>query len=228
MCPCKNGRIGAFVTCLCICLALELGGLPSMLAQVKAGVPFAIGWAIFAGLGVLALAHGIFEALSHEDNFEAGSFLWSVCAIGLCGYGLTHHWYLTDGSSAQFSRALWFSWGASNLFGVWLNCRGQLRGRLRLPRLPVPEFQPQRSPRLALRRRRRIEVIEDIEGRGIDADDLARLVARHLGANTLAPPHASPVIEHDGGALPEIVYVPDRRGQLVPVRLPAVNDRVPR
>jgi len=137
MCPCKEGRIGAFVTVLFLCLALEWwGDLPSMLAQLKAGVPLAIGWAIFAGCGVVLLLDGIRQALSHDDGFDGGSFIWSVGVIGLAFYGLSHHWYLTDGSSVQTSRALWFSWMASNAFNIWLQLRGQLRG-LRLPRFPL-------------------------------------------------------------------------------------------
>src|SRR6516162_5666504 len=104
MCPCKEGRIGAFVTVLFLCLALEWwGDLPSMLAQLKAGVPLAIGWAIFAGCGVVLLLDGIRQALSHDDGFDGGSFIWSVGVIGLAFYGLSHHWYLTDGSSVQTS-----------------------------------------------------------------------------------------------------------------------------
>jgi hypothetical protein len=217
-CPCKEGRVGAFVTVLCICFALELGGLPLMLAQVKAGVPFAIGWAIFAGCGVLLLIEGVRQALTHNDSFEGGSFLYSVGVIGLSVYGLTHHWYLTDGSTAAFSRALWLSWGASNLFNVWLQLRGQLRGRR--PAAPVREIlqEPRRSPRFWLRRSRTIKVIEDLEGRGIDGDDLARLLAHHLGKNT--PADSFPAVGSDG-ARPQIVYVPDANGQLIPVALPS-------
>jgi hypothetical protein len=217
-CPCKEGRVGAFVTVLCLCFALELGGLPSMLAQVKAGVPFAIGWAILAGCGVLLLIEGVRQALTHDDSFEGGSFLYSVCVIGLSVYGLTHHWYLTDGSTAAFSRALWLSWGASNLFNVWLQLRGQLRGRR--PAAPAPEIQqPRRAGRrgFSLRRRRRIEVIEDIEGLGIDADALRALI-HHLGKNT--PADSFPAVGSDG-ARPQIVYVPDANGQLIPVALPS-------
>jgi hypothetical protein len=200
--------MGAFVTVFCLAWALQFGGLASMLAQVSAGVPFAVGWLIVGGCGGVLLVHGIFEALAHDDDFEAGSFLYSVGVIGLAVYGLTHQWYLSDGSAVQFSRALWFSWIASNAFNIWLQFRGR---RHTAP----PVVQEQRAPagylwrRLRTRQTRdwREEIYEDVQP---------------LPDYQIAAPHIAPVLEHDGAA-PQLGYV-DRHGNFIPVQMP---DAVP-
>src|SRR6202035_4540384 len=146
---------------------------------------------------------------------DGRSVLVSVVLLALALYALANHWFwVGDVWTTHISRGFWPGLIASEIFNLWLNFRGRRHAA------PVPEFQPQRSPRLSLRRSRTIKVIEDIEGRGLDADDLAGLLARHLGGNTYTSPHASPVLEHNGAA-PQIVYVRDENGRLVEIELPS-------
>lgn len=225
-CPCKEGRYGAFALVVSIYWAMQCGGIGATLNLVTAGTALGVWWAIWTGIGVGSLAEGIRQARSHDDNFDGRSVLVSVGLIGLALWAFAHHWFfLTDDWVGHASRVFWFGLLGSEAFNLWLNFRGRRHAVAPMPE-PVEVEQPRRSPRFGLRRSRTIKVVENIEGRGIDADDLARLLAHHLGANTLAPPHAPPVLEHNGAA-PQIVYVPGANGQLIPVALPS-PERLPR
>jgi hypothetical protein len=227
MCPCNEGRIGAFIVVFCLAFASMCinGGLPAMLALVAAGNALAIGWAIFGGCGVVLLVHGIFEALSHDDDFEAGSFLYSVSVIGLSVWGLLHHWYL-DAASAGFSRALWLGWIASNAFNIFL----QLRGRRHAAAPPAVRQRPASLP-LAQRTLRRFR-LSRASGNAEWTEATEWYGNDHQSSPPPqffpAPPHIASVTGPDGEA-PQIVYVQDRNGDFIPVQLPAavpVNRRL--
>ena len=207
--------MGAFVTVFCIYWAwATVGGVPAMLALVRAGDALAIGWAVFAGLGVVVLLHGISEALSHDDSFEGGSFLWSVCVIALAVYGLSHHWYL-DAASGVLSRALWFGWIASNAFNIWLNLRGVGR------RSAAPVVRERQAP-LTHRVRRRLRLSRSGQmAEWSEAAEWYGHAERDVSPSDFVPPprHISSLIGRNGTA-PQIVYVPDEQGQLIPVQLP--------
>ena len=163
--------------------------------------------------GVIAVG----EALSHADPFVPQSVLWSLGVIALAGYALGHGWYFSgDALLFHLSRAAWFGWIASEVFNVWLNLRGIGRrryARRREDAAPMPE------PRF--RRRRRLEWVEEVEGRGVAADEFAR----HLGPNLRAdlPPAVGQPVPVP---VPQVVYLKDENGNFVPVPLPR-DDAVP-
>jgi hypothetical protein len=220
MCPCQFGRSGAFTLTACIYGACALGGLPAMLAALHAGNIIAIGWAVavFFGAGWLMIAVG--EALSHSDPFVPQSVLWSVGVIGLAGYALRHGWYFS-GNALLFhlSRAAWHGWIASEVFNIWLNLRGIGRHRRVTP---VSDPMPETTTRL--RRRRSIELVEEIEGRGVEAGDFVR----HLGVDS----HAGtfPAAAGQDQPAPQVVHVKDETGNFVPLQLPkaTLNRRLSR
>jgi hypothetical protein len=223
-CPCKEGRYGAFGLVVSLYWAMQCGGFAAMFNLVTAETALGVWWAIWTGLSVLALIEGIRQARSHDDNFDGQSVLVSVGLIGLAMCAFANHWfYLTNDWVGHASRVFWFGLIGSEVFNLWLNFRGRRHA------VPVPVEPPRRSPRFRLRRSRTIKVIEELEGRGIDADDLARLLANHLGQNTrLAPPHIAPSVGHDGQPV-QLVYVRDERtGEFIPVRLPVPVGRLPR
>jgi hypothetical protein len=217
MCPCKDGRIGAFVTVFWLYWVYQLGGVASVLALLRAGDSLAIGGAVVAVGGVLLLLNGISEALSHDDNFEGASFLWSVSVIGLSIYALLHHWYI-DAASVHVSRALWFSWMASNAFNVWLQLRGVV-GR----RVPVePDIQERQAP-LPLRQRTLRRFRLSSRSGNAEWDEATEWYGNDHQSSPPpqffpAPAHIAPVIEHDGAA-PQIGYL-DGNGNFIPVQLP--------
>jgi hypothetical protein len=229
MCPCNLGRLGAATVTACMYCAWVMGGLSVMLAGLHDANIIAIGWAAATVFGVGWLLIGIFEALGHEDAFVLPSFLWSVAAIGLAGYAIEHGWYLTKpildwgcahcGVDAVFfhmSRAFWMSLIASEAFNIWLNLRGIGRRRYVPPMPAMPERTPEPKT-TRLRRRRRIEWVEDIEGRGIGAEELAQHLGSMVGstarANVLPAVGQSP-------AVPQVLYAKDENGNFIPVQLP--------
>ena len=171
---------------------------------VCAGTAMGIWWAVWTGLAAVLLIEGVRQARSHDDSFDGQSVLVSVGLIGLALCAFANRWYyLTDDCVGHASRVFWLGLLGSEAFNLWLNFRGR---RHTVP-LPAPVEQPRR-----LRRRRRIEWTEEIEGHG--ADDLAR----HLGANTHAD--VFPAVGHDGQPV-QLVYVRDERtGEFIPVQLP--------
>jgi len=224
MCPCQYGRIGAFLLTGCIYWAwVSWGGLPAMFAGLQAGNIDAIAWAACALLGVGNLWIGIREALSHNDVFYLPSVLWSLGVIALSGWALEHGWVLTGNAWLfHLSRAGWFGWIASEVFNIWLNLRGSIARRRDLAPIVAPIANPRLHREVPQQqagwlRRRRILLIEDSEGEGIEAQEFLRGLGanHHLGSNTPAPPG---FIGHESA--PRIVHVPDRNGNLIPVRLP--------
>ena len=211
--PCEAARIGAFVVTYAIYVAW-LYGLGPMLALVMQGNGLGILWAGVGGLGLGSLIGGIGSALTHEDPFRAGSFVWSVGVIGLGLYALQHHWVLTDSAfNYHASVAFWLGWMASNAVNLWL----QLRGRFRLSRRPVRGPTSIREPR-APRPSRYVRITETLdefeEGHGIEALPLTR-----RGAMRMPPRGAPDVVEHDGAAA-QITYVRQPDGSFVEVLLP--------
>jgi hypothetical protein len=203
-CPCKEGRYGAFGLVVSVYWAMQCGGVAAMLNLVSAGAGMGIWWAIWTGCAVLLLIEGIRQALSHDDNFDGQSVAVSVGLIGLALWALAHHWFWIGPEwTTHISRVVWPGLIASEVFNLWLNFRGR---RHAAPVAPVVRDEPRR-----LRRRRSIEWVEEIEGHGVGADDLAR---HHLGSNTHFPE-----IDHHGEA-PQIVYVKDREGNFIPVQAP--------
>jgi hypothetical protein len=215
-CPCKEGRYGAFALVVSWYWAYQVGGFAAMLHLVGGGTALGVWWAIWTGLGVVLLMQGVREALSHDDQTDGGSVLVSVGLIGLALWALANHWFIPGNDwISHASRVLPFGLLGSECFNLWLNFRGR-RHAAPEPE-PVVETQP---ARFALRRSRHVEVTDEFEGLGIDAEDLARLLANHLGQNTPTPAHGSSSIEGNG-ARPQIVYVPNKQGQLIPVVLPS-------
>lgn len=107
MCPCKTGRIGAFLLTLglyCIWMDHSAAVLPVVMVVA----------------GVLMLLSGIREARSHDDNLNEASAFWSLVLAGLSGWALLHGW-----SASPF----WLALMASELFNLWLNFRGPRRQR---------------------------------------------------------------------------------------------------
>jgi hypothetical protein len=207
MCPCQYGRLGAFTLTACIYWAWAAGGLSAMVAGLEVGDILAVVWAGAALFGAGWLLIGIGEALSHSDAFVPQSVLWSVGVIALSVYALRHGWYL-GGALFHASRAAWFGWIASEVFNVWLNLRGLGRHRevARSPAICAPTRQEAlTAPRF--RRSRRLEWSEEVEGH-------ADLIQRAPGFSVWRTP---PVIGQDGAT--QIVYVPDERGQLIPVQI---------
>ena len=74
MCPCMLAPAGAFLLTLAL-YCLGVVGVSPMLAHVAQGDALAIVWAAVAALGVVDLLIGVVEALSHNDKFDAGSFV---------------------------------------------------------------------------------------------------------------------------------------------------------
>jgi hypothetical protein len=187
-----------------------------MLAQVEQGDPFGIAWAAFAILGVANLLIGIGSALTHEDDFRLGSFVWSVGVMALGAYALTHKWVLTDSAdSYHYSYAFWLGWMASNAVNLWLQLRGWVGQRQ--PVMPLE--QPQQT-RLHRRRRIRTEWLEEFEAHDIDAGQLQIDQLHHAEYSPLHLPFpAAPgVIEHAGDAS-QLVYV-KQGNTFVPLGLP--------
>jgi hypothetical protein len=183
-------------------------------------------WAGCAVLGLVSLVGGLHRVRTEGHGLKPGSFLWSAGVIAAVSWLLAN--YIGPGLTYtawgdHVVRMLLIAWAAANASNIVLQLSEVWRRR---PVVDVFAPQPMRERGWleTLRRRRSIEVIEDVEGLGLDADDLARLLNR-LGANTLAPPHGSPVIEQ--GRAPQIVHVPDENGNLIPVAVPGRN-KVPR
>src|SRR5262249_53763943 len=102
ICPCQDGRIGAFLLTL---------GLYCIWIDHRVAVLLAL----IVGVGVLMLGSGIKEVRSHDDNLNEASAFWSMILGGLSAYALWHGW---DASG------FWLSLLASELFNLWLNFRG--------------------------------------------------------------------------------------------------------
>jgi hypothetical protein len=201
-CPCKEGRYGAFALVVSIYWAMQCGGIGATLNLVTAGTALGVWWAIWTGIGVGSLAEGIRQARSHDDNFDGRSVLVSVGLIGLALWAFAHHWFfLTDDWVGHASRVFWFGLLGSEAFNLWLNFRG---------RRHTPEIQERRSSGF-FGRGRRVRVGIVYENRRLD--DAPDYLA--------APPHASPVLEHNG-EVPQLVYVQDGNGNFIPVQLPPV------
>jgi hypothetical protein len=120
VCPCQNGRIGAFLLTLGLnCIWMDHGVWP---------LP-----GLMVGVGALMIRSGIKEARSHDDNLNEASAFWSLIIGGLSAYALWHGWS---------ARPFWLSLMASEVFNLWLNFRGP-----RHQRQPVEEVRWRYPPR---------------------------------------------------------------------------------
>jgi len=178
MCPCQYGRLGAFTSACCIYWVWAVGGPPVMLAGLYSGNLGAIGWAIAAVFGVGWLLIGVFDALSHDDDFVPQSVLWSISAVALATYGIWHDWYVIgDPLLFHLSRAAWFGWIASEALNIWLNMRG-------FPRIPKRShsdsewqtFVDQQSIAIATLTAERDRLAHDLAQAGPPARDLEEVL----------------------------------------------------
>jgi hypothetical protein len=223
MCLCVQGRYGAGALAWAIYYTYLEGGLRALLSLLLAGEPGAILEAAVGLVGGAMMFVGVREALSHDDEFDMWSFLYSAGAVGLALYAMQQGWFLTGSPSLwRISHGIWLGLLASNGFNLWLQLRGPRHAVRSEPVSPArsPNINsimlddPQPVARHRLRRSRTIKIVEVIEGQGVES------LARHLGANTpyYPPPHASPVIGRDGRPVPQILYVQDEEtGEFIPV-----------
>jgi hypothetical protein len=218
-CPCGAARIGACLLTWCLYMALwssvffseSFGGV---LAQARAfdvtiGM---IAWAVLAGMGFYWLTLGMSAALSHEDEFRLGSFVWSVGVILLVGQRFLA--VPAGGKDLYFHifRMLLAGWLASNAVNIWLQLRSTGRRSERSERLPPAGYLWRR---LSVRQTQHAyeEIYEDLQP--------APPGGYYHSPPLPAPPHrlVSPVPSIDTAvAVPEIVYVKDG-DRFVPVKL---------
>jgi hypothetical protein len=223
-CPCKEGRYGAFAIVVSFYWAMQCGGIAEMLHLLTAENGMAIWWAVWTGCGVLLLGQGIIEALSHDDETNGASVLVSVGLIGLALWALAHRWFwLGDEWVAHASRVFWFGLLGSEAFNLWLNFRGK-RHAAPAPVAPVVRDDEPRPQGFRLRRRRRVEVVEEIEGNGVWQAGYEQ--GWHDAVVEFQRQNHVPAVGDDGAA-PQIVYVKTKDGAFVPVVLPAADDPVP-
>ena len=202
MCPCQEGRIGAFFLTFGLYWAWLLG-LPFLIGQIENGNPVAIGWAVVSVTAASMVWAGISAALSHDDGMDGASAGLSLLLGALAGWAFWHGWFL-DGNVWKFhlSRAFWLSLMASEVFNLWLNFRGAFRQAR--PAAPMPVASPRWW------RRRTLTITEVIEGQGQPRG------LHHSGSNTQYFP---PVIGQQGQPV-QITYVQDERGNFIPVQPP--------
>jgi hypothetical protein len=151
--------------------------------------------------GLFCLLVGIHKARSHDNEFEGGNVAVLLIVGGVSVWAIWHGWFWTDDGWFCFhlSRAFWVGLLGASIFAVWLEFRGQFRSE------SVSEPVP--TPRRSIRRIRTIQVVEEIEGHGVE--------------------NLPPVIGPYGETHPQIVYEQDRNGNLIPMPQLPSPDRVP-
>jgi hypothetical protein len=224
MCSCLQARYGAGWLAVCIYLAYVLAGsVQAMIDLAQAGNIIGIAWAVVAGFSFLFVVMRLRQAMSHNELIEQSSFAWSIGAVGISAYAMQQGWYLRgDALLWHASRAFWWFWLAENGLSLFLQLRN-----LAPRHVPNPEIT--NSPARYVWRRLRVRQTQtfDVEGVNIDADDLARVLAHHLGSsNTQRLPYGPPSIGHSG-TVPQIVHVQDENGRVIEIELPQ-RDLVPR
>jgi hypothetical protein len=151
--------------------------------------------------GIVLLWIGLHAARSHDDPVNSFVLFGSALIVIPCLWGLGNGIYAA-GSAFNWhaSPAAWLSFLAFGLGNIWLELRGIFKRRpAEAPAMQVQEPLP-----------RRVRVLKIIEWSSGD---------NHL------PPlpeiqslQARPAIGQ-GRTLPQIAYVPDENGQLIPVRI---------
>jgi hypothetical protein len=222
MCSCLQARYGAGWLAVCIYLAYALAGsVQGMIDLAQAGNIIGIAWAVVAGFSFLFVVMRLRQAMSHNELIEQSSFVWSLGAVCVSLYAMQQGWYLRgDALLWHASRAFWWFWLAENGLSLFLQLRN-----LAPRHVPNPELT--NSPARYVWRRLRVRQTLDVEGVNIDAGDLARVLAHHLGQNTQRLPYGEPSIGHSG-AVPQIVHVRDQDGRLIEIELPPQRDPMPR
>jgi hypothetical protein len=158
--------------------------------------------------GIVLLFIGVRAALSHDDPVRVGSLLGSIAIVVLCLWGIGNGMYAAGPGSLNWhvSRAAWLSFLALGVACIWLETRGMFRRRRDRRRAYAPVVQ---EPSSFSFRRRTIEITEWTGGH----DPVAQ---QPEFQHWQAPPAIG-----QRQAVPQIVYVPDENGELIPMRIDA-------